>query len=185
MLRKFILVAAMALVQPGSTTQLMIAQLVCLIYVVFVLNLAPYKKDEADITNQASHTPTLLSVWRMALRSAGRLKAALMPKRPGACADANLTYTAAHLLAQAANVQIMISLLIAMALKTNLPSPEDPESIIFDFLLVVSNLAVFVIGSFAFINCIQKRAKTLATLANKMAHHEKKKKNSLTRVHPL
>ena len=47
------------------------------------MNYAPYKKDEADFTNQA------------------------------------------------ANVQIMISLLIAMALKSSLPHPEDPESIWF------------------------------------------------------
>ena len=57
MLRKFILVAAMALVEPGSTLQLVVAQLVCFVYVVVVLNWAPYKKDEADFTNQASAAP--------------------------------------------------------------------------------------------------------------------------------
>ena len=34
MMRKFILVAGLALVQPGSTTQLMLAQLVCFGYVI-------------------------------------------------------------------------------------------------------------------------------------------------------
>ena len=46
-----------------------------------------------------------------------------------------------HRFAQAANVQIMLSLLIAMALKTDLPHPDDPESKIFGMLTVVFHLA--------------------------------------------
>ena len=57
MLRKFILVAFMALVAPGSTVQLMSAQLVCFAFVVLLVLYKPYKKDEADFTNQAR------SVW--------------------------------------------------------------------------------------------------------------------------
>ena len=53
MLRKFVLVAGLALVGSGTTTQLMLAQLVCFFYVLLVTQYAPYKKDEADFTNQA------------------------------------------------------------------------------------------------------------------------------------
>ena len=52
MIRKFLLVAGLALFQPGSTTQLMLAQLICLGFLCAVLMLAPYKKDEVDYTNQ-------------------------------------------------------------------------------------------------------------------------------------
>ena len=54
MLRKFILVAGMALAEQGTTTQLMTAQLVCFAYVVLVVHTKPYKKDAADFTNMAS-----------------------------------------------------------------------------------------------------------------------------------
>ena len=54
MLRKFILVAAMALFEPGSTVQLMVAQLICFGYVLTVVIFKPYKKNEADFTNAAS-----------------------------------------------------------------------------------------------------------------------------------
>ena len=54
MLRKFVLVAAMALFEPGSTVQLMVAQLICFGYVLTVVILKPYKKNEADFTNAAS-----------------------------------------------------------------------------------------------------------------------------------
>ena len=53
MFRKFILVAGLALFERGSTTQLMLAQLCCFWYVVFVVNKSPYKKDDADFSNQA------------------------------------------------------------------------------------------------------------------------------------
>ena len=54
MLRKFLLVAGLAVLEPGSTTQLMLAQLVCLGFLTLVLNWAPYKKEAVDFTNQAS-----------------------------------------------------------------------------------------------------------------------------------
>ena len=57
MLRKFILVAFMALVDPGSTVQLMSAQLVCFGYVLLIIGFSPYKKDEADFTNQVCCMP--------------------------------------------------------------------------------------------------------------------------------
>ena len=53
LIRKFLLVAGLALFEPGSTVQLMLAQLVCLAYLAAVLNLAPYKKESVDFTNQA------------------------------------------------------------------------------------------------------------------------------------
>ena len=59
MIRKFILVAGLALVDKGSTVQLMLAQLVCFFYVVLVVNYAPYRKAEADFTNQASRVSWL------------------------------------------------------------------------------------------------------------------------------
>ena len=54
MLRKFLLVAGLAMFEQGSPVQLMLAQLVCLIFLSLVLNTAPYKKDDVDFTNQAS-----------------------------------------------------------------------------------------------------------------------------------
>ena len=57
MIRKFILVAGLSFFEQGTTVQLMLAQLVCLIFLVMVLNLAPYTKDEADFTNQARRVP--------------------------------------------------------------------------------------------------------------------------------
>ena len=53
MIRKFLLVAGLALFEPGSTVQLLLAQVVCLIYLAAVLNFAPYKKQSVDFTNQA------------------------------------------------------------------------------------------------------------------------------------
>ena len=53
LVRKFLLVAGLALVKPGSVTQLMLAQLVCFSYVVLVVNTSPYKKADADFANQA------------------------------------------------------------------------------------------------------------------------------------
>ena len=41
MLRKFFLVAAMALVEPGSTVQLMSAQLICFSYVLALVYISP------------------------------------------------------------------------------------------------------------------------------------------------
>ena len=137
MWRKFILVSAMALVSPGSTVQLMTAQLVCFGYVVLVVNKAPYKKAAADFTNQSC------------------------------------------------NVQIMISLLIAMALKTNLPPPGTTESILFDGLLSASNAIVILIGSYSFFKCLQKRGKTVAKMAGKLKRKGKKTPPSSSKVHPV
>ena len=53
MYRKFLLVAGLALLKPGSVTQLMAAQIVCFVYVITVVNYAPYRKDDADFANQA------------------------------------------------------------------------------------------------------------------------------------
>ena len=76
MLRKFILVAFMALVAPGSTVQLMSAQLVCFAFVLLLVHSSPYKKDEADFTNMASTAArdrhvTLANIFRHSLM-AGR-----------------------------------------------------------------------------------------------------------------
>ena len=73
MYRKFVLVAGLALFDPGSVTQLMLAQLVCFFYVVLVVNTAPYKKDEADFTNQASVASPVFTAWRR--RLSGRVGA--------------------------------------------------------------------------------------------------------------
>ena len=54
MIRKFILVAGLSFFEQGTTVQLMLAQLVCLIFLSLVLNLSPYKKEDVDFTNQAS-----------------------------------------------------------------------------------------------------------------------------------
>ena len=54
MYRKIVLVAAMSLFDQGGTLQLMIAQLLCFMYVVILGITAPYKKDDADFTNTAS-----------------------------------------------------------------------------------------------------------------------------------
>ena len=128
MLRKFVLVAAMALVDPGSTVQLMSAQLICFGYVLALVNMSPYKKDEADFTNQV------------------------------------------------ANIQIMVSLLIAMALKTTLPAPGTPQSVIFDGVLTVSNGFVILVGSYSFFTCIKKRGKTMAKMASALRKRKKKEK---------
>ena len=120
MIRKFILVAGLAIFEPGSTTQLMLAQLVCLCFLGAVLNLAPYKKDAVDFTNQASHRVdgferqfrSSPDVWFSPLT----FIAACVPRR---CRH------------QATNFQIMTSLLIAMALKTNLPQPGTFEAVFF------------------------------------------------------
>ena len=47
-----------------------------------------------------------------------------------------------------------------------------------DALLLLSNSVVIVIGSYSFFKCIQKRGKTVATMARKIASRKKKKKNS-------
>ena len=54
MLRKFLLVAGLAMLEQGSPVQLMLAMLVCLAFLSLVLNTAPYKKADVDFTNQAS-----------------------------------------------------------------------------------------------------------------------------------
>ena len=59
-----------------------------------------------------------------------------------------------------------------------------------DYLLVLSNALVIIIGSVAFFNCIRKRGKTLAKMGGKMMHkkpevEKKKKKNKPSAVHPL
>ena len=133
--RKFVLVAGLALFEPGSVTQLMLAQLVCFAYVVVVVNYAPYKKDDADFANQAglvcsAPTPQI---------PAPRRKTHLGRLQPGdsnpltlymhACMHACCRCCA--VLVQAANCQIMLSLLSAMALKTNRPLPGSIESIFF------------------------------------------------------
>ena len=134
MLRKSILVAAMARFEPGSTLQLMVAQLICFTYVLFVVGFAPYKKDEADFTNQARRalaglpgrwpcpvvrvTPTVPAAATY-MHYHGSLQVLLCVVHP------------ASLLSQAANIQIMVSLVVAMALKTRLPAPGDPESVLF------------------------------------------------------
>ena len=53
MIRKFLLVAGLTLLEGGGTTQLLVAQLICFGYIVFLLNYSPYMKDDADFTNQA------------------------------------------------------------------------------------------------------------------------------------
>lgn len=50
--RKFLLVAGLALLESGSTTQLVVAQLVCFAYVVAIVNFAPYKTADTDFSNQ-------------------------------------------------------------------------------------------------------------------------------------
>ena len=47
-----------------------------------------------------------------------------------------------------------------------------------DGLLIISNSIVIVIGSYSFFKCIQKRGKTVATMARKIASRKNKKKNS-------
>ena len=84
---------------------------------------------------------------------------------------------------QAANIQIMISLLIAMALQSNRPHPEDPESILFDALLMLSHGIVIAIGSYSFFNCIRSRYNAAA--AHAKTDKAAKAHRSCAAVHPL
>ena len=142
MIRKFILVAGLALVERGSTVQLMLAQLVTFFYVATVLKTEPYRKAEADFTNQA------------------------------------------------ANIQIMLALIVAMALKTDMPAPGSLESAMFDVLLSFSNFAVIGIGSYSFFKCIKRRAATLAHIEFHIGDKKTGKANTKTtlprnaKVHP-
>ena len=55
MLRKFLLVAFMALVEPGTTVQLMAAQLICFSYVVALVNTSPCVVPAPDCTHRFHH----------------------------------------------------------------------------------------------------------------------------------
>ena len=127
MIRKFLLVAGLALFEPGSTVQLMLAQLVCLAYLAAVLNLAPYKKESVDFTNQARLVDGV-NVCANHCAEVDERKSAyshdLIAKRVFAS-------VARSCCLQTTNGQIMVSLLMAMALKTNLPQPGTFESIFF------------------------------------------------------
>ena len=137
MLRKVVLVAGLAILEPGSTTQLMLAQLVCLIFLALVLNLAPYKKDAVDKTNQVDlSAPTLRGVCVCARAVFTNDKSRVSPPPTsgrGMCASMRCYCFVVVVVRryQATNLQIMVSLLMAMALKTNLPQPGTAESIFF------------------------------------------------------
>ena len=116
MIRKFLLVAGLALFQPGSTTQLMLAQLICLGFLCAMLMLAPYKKDEVDYTNQVGTMTFFYACAVLAVRAYLTLARCtvfgcwlLLVRRP--------SVVSVVCRAQATNLQIMISLLMAMALK--------------------------------------------------------------------
>ena len=53
-----------------------------------------------------------------------------------------------------------------------------------DMLLCLTNAIVIVIGSYAFLNCIRKRAKTVAKMGGAMLHRKKDKADA-AKVHPL
>ena len=58
MIRKFLLVGGLALLEQGTPVQLMLAQLICLIFLCMILLTSPYKKADVDFTNQASLVTT-------------------------------------------------------------------------------------------------------------------------------
>merc|ERR1712166_1181509 len=62
MLRKFVLVAGLALVKPGTVTQLLIAILVSFGYVCLIFYHEPMKKPEANFSNRVANTQIFLSL---------------------------------------------------------------------------------------------------------------------------
>ena len=62
MLRKFILVAGLAVLEGGSSTQLFLAILVAFSYLVLILHLVPLKKTKANRMNVVANIQIFLSL---------------------------------------------------------------------------------------------------------------------------
>ena len=110
MLKKFILVAGLALMERGSTAQLLLALLIAFAYLVLFINTAPLLKWEADKMTQV------------------------------------------------ANIQIFLSLMGAMVLKTERALPGSFEEAALDAMLSASSLSVMVLGAGSLLACARDRA---------------------------
>ena len=69
---------------------------------------------------------------------------------------------------QVANIQIFLSLLAALALKTEQPVPGSLEEMAFDTLLSASSLSIMVLGASSLIACLRNRAEAIKVKVDAM-----------------
>jgi len=75
MLKKFVLVAGLALLPAEAMSQLFLATFITFIYLVLVLNFAPFKKDDADLSNQVTNIQIFMTLLvGLAMKSASKPK---------------------------------------------------------------------------------------------------------------